>query len=185
MGVGASSRQQHRKILSLRERACIYISRAVFTHLSRTLLLIHWHAVRFALRFYRDLLGFRVVGESLNYGAEQDHLNHVFGSKVHITSLGSPAGPGIEFLEYLTPHDGRPSPTDTKANDLWSSQTTLIGREFPASVQELLKRKVEFISPEPQQTMPLGEKDARGVLIRDPDGHFILFQSESDHARQN
>ena len=139
-----------------------------------------------SLRFYRDVLGLRVVGESLNYGAEQDHLNHVFGSKVRITSLRSPSGPGIEFLEYLTPRDGRPLPTDTKANDLWSSQTTLIAKEFPASVQELLKQKVEFISPEPQETLPLGEKGARGVLIRDPDGHFILFQSASDyHERQN
>src|SRR5262245_54979401 len=46
-----------------------------------------------SLRFYRDVLGFRVVGESLNYGAEQDHLNHVFGSKVRITSLRSPSAP--------------------------------------------------------------------------------------------
>ena len=139
-----------------------------------------------SLRFYRDVLGLRVVGESLNYGAEQDHLNHVFGSKVRITRLRSPSGPGIEFLEYLTPRDGRPSPTDTKANDLWSSQTTLIAKEFPASVRELLKRHVEFISPEPQETLPLGEKGARGVLIRDPEGHYILFQSASDyHERQN
>ena len=130
-----------------------------------------------SLRFYRDVLGFRVVGESLNYGAEQDHLNHVFGSKVRITSLRSQAGPGIEFLEYLVPHDGRPSPSDTRANDLWSSQTTLIAKEFSTSVDELLKRRVEFISPEPQETLPLGDKGARGVLIRDPDGHIILFES--------
>lgn len=128
-----------------------------------------------SLRFYRDLLGFRVVGESLNYGAEQDHLNHVFGSKVRITSLRSPAGPGIEFLEYVTPRDGRPSPSDSKANDLWSSQTTVMAKEVPA--QELLKRKVEFISPEPQETLPLGEKGAIGVLIRDPDGHMILLSA--------
>ena len=137
-----------------------------------------------SLRFYRDALGFRVVGESLNYGAEQDQLNHVFGSKVRITSLRCPAGPGIEFLEYLTPRDGRLSPSDTKANDLWSSQTTVIAKEVPA--QALLKRRVEFISPEPQETLPLGERGARGVLIRDPDGHIILLESASDyHERQN
>ncbi len=130
-----------------------------------------------SLRFYRDVLGFRVVGESLNYGAEQDHLNHVFGSKVRITSLRSSAGPGIEFLEYLVPPDARTSPRDTKANDLWSSQTTLIAKEFLTSVEDLLKRKVEFISPEPQETLPLSKKGARGVLIRDPDGHIILFES--------
>ena len=60
-----------------------------------------------SLSFYRDELGFRISGESLNYGAEQDHLNHVFGSKVRITSLRSTAGPGIEFLEYLVPRNGR------------------------------------------------------------------------------
>ena len=60
-----------------------------------------------SLRFYRDMLGFRVTGGSLNYGTEQEHLNHVFGSRVRITSLRSSAGPGIEFLEYVTPRDGR------------------------------------------------------------------------------
>jgi catechol 2,3-dioxygenase-like lactoylglutathione lyase family enzyme len=139
-----------------------------------------------SLRFYRDVLGFRLVGESLNYGAEQDHLNHVFGSKVRITSLRSSAGPGVEFLEYLVPRDGRPSPADTKANDLWSSQTTLIAKEVSAPAQGLLKRKIEFISPEPQETLPLGEKGSRGILIRDPDGHIILFQSTpNDNARPN
>jgi len=137
-----------------------------------------------SLRFYRDVLGFRVVGESLNYGPEQDHLNHVFGSKVRITSLRSPSGPGIEFLEYLVPRDGRQSPRDAKANDLWSSQTTLISKEFSTSVQELLKRRVEFISPEPQETLPLGEQGSRGILIRDPDGHIILFQSAPDYHQR-
>jgi catechol 2,3-dioxygenase-like lactoylglutathione lyase family enzyme len=130
-----------------------------------------------SLRFYHDVLGFRVVGESLNYGAEQDHLNHVFGSKVRITSLRSSAGPGVEFLEYLVPRDGRQPPTDTKANDLWSSQTTVLAKEFSTAVEELSKQKVAFVSPEPQETAPLGEKGSKGVLIRDPDGHMILFQS--------
>jgi catechol 2,3-dioxygenase-like lactoylglutathione lyase family enzyme len=130
-----------------------------------------------SLRFYRDVLGFRVVGESLNYGAEQDHLNHVFGSKVRITSLRSSAGPGVEFLEYLVPRDGRQPPNDTKANDLWSSQTTLIAKDFSIAVEELSKQKIALVSPEPQEATPLGEKGSKGVLIRDPDGHMILFRS--------
>jgi catechol 2,3-dioxygenase-like lactoylglutathione lyase family enzyme len=36
-----------------------------------------------SLGFYRDALGFHVAGESLNYGTEQEHLNHVFGSRTY------------------------------------------------------------------------------------------------------
>src|SRR6516164_4820023 len=40
-----------------------------------------------SLHFYRDLMGMTVVGESENYGVEQEHLNNVFGARLHITSL--------------------------------------------------------------------------------------------------
>ena len=79
------------------------------------------------------------------------------------------------------PRDGRQTPRDTKANDLWSSQTIVIARDFSAAVVELSKQKVEFVSREPQETVPLREKGSRAVLIRDPDGHLILFMSAPDH----
>jgi catechol 2,3-dioxygenase-like lactoylglutathione lyase family enzyme len=134
-----------------------------------------------SLSFYRDALGFRVVGESLNYGAEQDHLNHVYGSKVRITSLRSAAGPGIEFLEYLAPQNGRPVPSDTTPADLWCLQTTLVARDFPAALADLSKRRIGFVSPEPQEIVPLGEKGSQGILLRDPDGHLLLLRSPPDH----
>jgi catechol 2,3-dioxygenase-like lactoylglutathione lyase family enzyme len=65
-----------------------------------------------SLKFYRDLLGLRVAGESENYGTEQEHLNNVFGARLRITALRAPSGPGIELLEYLSPRDGRPYPSD-------------------------------------------------------------------------
>src|SRR5205823_13491499 len=68
-----------------------------------------------SLRFYRDLLGLRVVGTSENYGTEQEHLNNVFGAYLRITTLHEPAGPGNEFLEYPSPRDGRAFPTDEHA----------------------------------------------------------------------
>src|SRR5215471_10152968 len=37
--------------------------------------------------FYRDVLGLTVVGESENYGLEQEHLNNVFGARPRITTL--------------------------------------------------------------------------------------------------
>jgi catechol 2,3-dioxygenase-like lactoylglutathione lyase family enzyme len=97
-----------------------------------------------SLRFYRDTLGLRVVGESENHGSEQEHLNHVFGARVRITSLRAPKGPGIEFLEYLTPRDGRPFPADAQPSDLVHWETTVI------------------VEP---------SHDAR--LVRDPDRHTL------------
>src|SRR5437763_14601057 len=71
-----------------------------------------------SLKFYRDLLGFRKTGESENFGTEQEHLNQVFGARLHITGMRASAGPGIEFLEYLTPRDGRPRSEDVSAHDI-------------------------------------------------------------------
>jgi catechol 2,3-dioxygenase-like lactoylglutathione lyase family enzyme len=134
-----------------------------------------------SLNFYHGLLGFRVVGESLNYGPEQDHLNHVFGSKVRITSIRSPAGPGIELLEYLSPRNARPMPRDTTAADIWSVATTVMVPDLTAAVAALSAKAIEFISTGPQDIMPLGEEGERGILARDPDGHMVLVRSASDN----
>src|SRR5437660_4176288 len=79
-----------------------------------------------SLRFYRDTLGLKQVGESENYGVEQEHLNNVFGARLRITALRAAAGPGVEFLEYIAPRDGRPYPGDARASDLFDWQTNLI-----------------------------------------------------------
>ncbi len=77
-----------------------------------------------SLKFYRDLLGMTLAGESENYGTEQEHLNNVFGARLHISGLRAPQGPGIEFLEYVVPRDGRSMPVDIRSNDLVHWQTT-------------------------------------------------------------
>jgi catechol 2,3-dioxygenase-like lactoylglutathione lyase family enzyme len=79
-----------------------------------------------SLRFYRDLLGMKVAGESENYGTEQEHLNNVFGARLRITSLRGESGPGVEFLEYVAPVDGRAYPADEKPNDLIHWQTKFV-----------------------------------------------------------
>ena len=92
------------------------------------------------LEFYRDVLGMKLAGESENYGTEQEHLNNVFGSSVRISGLRAPSGPGIEFLDYLTPRDGRPMPLDTRANDLWHWQTAM-GLAAPRRPRTKLKSR--------------------------------------------
>jgi catechol 2,3-dioxygenase-like lactoylglutathione lyase family enzyme len=100
-----------------------------------------------SLKFYRDLLGLKVAGESMNYGTEQEHLNNVQGARLHISGLRSPAGPGIEFLEYLEPKDGRLLPADAKPNDLLHWQTTLVVKNVAAIAQLMRLNQSTFISP--------------------------------------
>jgi catechol 2,3-dioxygenase-like lactoylglutathione lyase family enzyme len=124
-----------------------------------------------SLKFYRDLLGLKLAGESTNYGTEQAHLNNVQDARLHISGLRSTSGPGIEFLEYLEPKDGRSLPTDAKPNDLTHWQTTLVVKDVNAIAERLRLNGSTFISPAvvtiPGQT--LGFK--QGILVRDPDGH--------------
>jgi catechol 2,3-dioxygenase-like lactoylglutathione lyase family enzyme len=128
-----------------------------------------------SLKFYRDLLGLKLAGESENYGTEQEHLNNVFGARLRISGLRAPKGPGIEFLEYLAPRDGRPYPDDARANDLIHWQTTLIFNNTEAFAQRVRAAdNYDFVSPAAAIAVPeskLGFK--KGFLLRDPDGHVM------------
>jgi catechol 2,3-dioxygenase-like lactoylglutathione lyase family enzyme len=117
-----------------------------------------------SLAFYRDLLGLRVAGESENYGVEQEHLNQVFGARLHITSLRAQHGPGIEFLEYITPPGGRPFPVDAKASDLSFWDTHLSVDDVAKLSAKLHERGVVFVS-RPGNT--------GSQIVRDPDGHAM------------
>jgi catechol 2,3-dioxygenase-like lactoylglutathione lyase family enzyme len=129
-----------------------------------------------SLKFYRDALGLRVAGASENYGTEQEHLNNVFGARLRITSLrAGSGGPGIEFLEYLAPRDGRPAPADARASDLFHWQTTLIVNTADTFVRRLLAENARFVSP---GVVTLSEKQlgfSKGLLARDPDGHVMAL----------
>jgi len=126
-----------------------------------------------SLRFYRDLLGLRVAGESENYGTEQEHLNNVFGARLRITALRAPAGPGIELLEYLSPRDGRPIPLDEYANDLVHRQTELETDEAEDVAGAVREAKTRFVSSRVVLFHDSSIGFTRGFLIRDPDGHAL------------
>jgi catechol 2,3-dioxygenase-like lactoylglutathione lyase family enzyme len=128
-----------------------------------------------SLKFYRDLLGLRVAGESENYGGEQEHLNNVFGARLRITALRAPSGPGIELLEYLSPRDGRAFPLDEHANDLVHRQTELEADSVDATLAPLRASAVPFVSSGPA-TFPAAEIGfSSGVIVRDPDGHALAI----------
>jgi catechol 2,3-dioxygenase-like lactoylglutathione lyase family enzyme len=126
-----------------------------------------------SLAFYRDALGMRVAGESENYGTEQEHLNNVFGARLRITGLRAASGPGVEFLEYLAPRDGRARPADAAGNDLLHWQTTLVAGDVDAIAARLAEAGGTLVSPGAiaLDSGALGYE--AGLQARDPDGHVV------------
>ena len=127
-----------------------------------------------SLKFYSDVLGMRIAGESENYGIEQEHLNNVFGARLRITSMRAmDGGPGIEFLEYLAPRNGRAFPADERASDVVHWQTTLTVNNVEAAALSLRANRSMFVSP---GLVQLGRDDlgfTKALLVRDPDGHVM------------
>jgi catechol 2,3-dioxygenase-like lactoylglutathione lyase family enzyme len=129
-----------------------------------------------SLRFYRDTLGMRVVGQGENWGLEQERLNNVSGARLRITTLRAAAGPGIELLEYLAPRDGRPLPADTRANDLVHWQTLLRIDDGSERPRALLDGRALLVSPGVVATPDAVLGFRAGILARDPDGHAAQFR---------
>jgi catechol 2,3-dioxygenase-like lactoylglutathione lyase family enzyme len=126
-----------------------------------------------SLRFYRDLLGLRIVGTSENSGIEQEHLSGVPDAVVHITSLRASSGPRIELLEYRSPQDGRSISPDERATDLVHREITLMTANARGASEKLRRDHARFISPD-LITLNAAELGFReGVVVRDPDGHAL------------
>ncbi len=102
----------------------------------------------------------RAAGESEKYGVEREHLNNVFGARLRITSLKPPAGPSVEFLEYVAPRDGRPAPP-TRPNDVLFRATRVATAD------------AEFQSPGAVELAHQELGFRKGFLVRDPDDHAI------------
>ena len=126
-----------------------------------------------SLKFYRDLLGMRLAGESMNYGTEQEHLNNIAGARLRISGLRATSGPGIEFLEYLSPRNGRPAPKDTRANDIWHWQTTVRTANAEKTFRKFNRGSGRAVSPGVAGIADADFGFTKGFLARDPDGHGL------------
>lgn len=129
-----------------------------------------------SLAFYRDVLGLRVVGESENFGPEQERLNNVFGAHLRITALRAAAGPGVELLEYLSPQGGRAMPADSRPTDRWHWQIDLTTADADAAYRDLRSRRQTIVSPTVVDLTDGALGFRRGLLVRDPDGHALMIQ---------
>src|SRR5262249_30943006 len=122
-----------------------------------------------ALAFYRDRLGLEEAGRSENWGTEQEHLNGGVGAHLPIPHGRARRGPGIEFLEYLAPRDGRLYPADERGNDLFHWHVRLVSSRGDALLRALQGARAIFIAvpgaPLSPPTLP--------IRFRDPDGHVL------------
>ncbi|MGI9115135.1 MAG: VOC family protein, partial [Chthoniobacterales bacterium] len=106
-----------------------------------------------SLEFYRDELGFSVIGNSFNYGGEQELLSGVDGARVRITSLRGAKGPGLELLQYEAP-----------------GRTQILGQT--SSPNALSHWQVNL---QTTRHDPIGERS-------DPDGHAFAIEQRPNSA---
>lgn len=128
-----------------------------------------------SLHFYQDLLGITRKGDSWNKGMEQAHLNFIENASLHITGLRAEAGPGIEFLQYLAPGPGKPYPQDSKTDDIWHWQTTLIVNDAAALYKQLTASGYKLVSRQLTALQSTNGKKRNAFIIRDRDGHAVLI----------
>jgi catechol 2,3-dioxygenase-like lactoylglutathione lyase family enzyme len=119
-----------------------------------------------SIDYYCRQLGLHIAGTSENYGAEQEHLNNVFGARLRITSLRAARGPGIELLQYLLPATGRPIPADTRANDIWHWLIYMSGNATKG--QRLGSTSAPAVT----------KVRERGAIMLDPDRRAVLLHIE-------
>lgn len=131
-----------------------------------------------SVHFYDGLLGMKLASHSLNYGTEQDRLDHLDGARVLITSHQPTYGLGIEFLNYLQPTNARPIPPDTQSDNLVHWQIRMVVRDAAVLAQRLQTAGVRFVS---SGLVLLSDNKLgfnRGFQILDPDGHAIQIVEE-------
>jgi catechol 2,3-dioxygenase-like lactoylglutathione lyase family enzyme len=131
-----------------------------------------------SLAFYRQLLGFERKGESWNKGMEQAHLNFVENASLHITGLRVDQGPGIELLQYLQPGPGKAFPPDTRSDDIWHWQTTLIVNDAEQLYNKLKTSSYHIVSSTLVTLASKHGTQGRAFIARDRDGHAVLVRDE-------
>jgi len=124
-----------------------------------------------ALRFYRDLLDLKVLGDLMIEGDEADTLTREHGVKLRVAYLRSEKdlkGPPLELLHFIEPAgDGRgPYPRLTNPG---ITEVAFWVRDIEQTYTELRERGVKFLSP-PQLFELEGYGKAKAVYFWDPDG---------------
>lgn len=120
-----------------------------------------------ALRFYRDLLGFRETKRLEESGAYIDNMLALEGAQVTTVKLAAPDGNLIELLHFGTHPRPRPSPPD--ACRIGITHIAFTVDDLGQLYSTLTAAGVSFNAP--PQLSPDGY--AQVTFCRDPDGTLI------------
>jgi catechol 2,3-dioxygenase-like lactoylglutathione lyase family enzyme len=128
-----------------------------------------------SIAFYENVIGLQVKGGGVNTGFTQEQLDNAFGAVVRITGLrpDRSVGPGLEFLQYVTPSGGRIAPGGLRPNDLVLTRSIVEVDNLRSLVTQLQSNNVTFISPD--IVMINGASYSQALLVKDPDGHAVLL----------
>jgi len=123
-----------------------------------------------ALAFYRDVLGFEVVGASPEVEAPEGRFSHWMWLRL---------GPADVMLN--TAYDeGRRPPARERAQQRWHGDTCLyFGAADVDAVYETLRPKIAGLKP--PKNAPYG---MRQLYLKDPDGYGLCFQAAVKGAKE-
>jgi catechol 2,3-dioxygenase-like lactoylglutathione lyase family enzyme len=124
-----------------------------------------------AVIFYRDTLGFRVLGDVMLAGEEADRLTCLKGTKlraVYIRSENDLKGPSLELLHFLEPAPDTGAPYARLTNP-GITEVAFWVKDIEQTYEKLCAQGVEFYSP-PQFFELEGYGKVKAVYFWDLDG---------------
>ncbi|MEA5503897.1 VOC family protein [Halotia wernerae UHCC 0503] len=139
-----------------------------------------------SLHFYKEALGFELIGDITVEGQNYSDLEGVTGAKIRIVTLQL-GDELIELMEYLN-IQGKPIPSDSQSNDLWFQHLAIVVSDMDRAYTHLRSFPIEPISVA-LQTIPAGNETSAGVRafkFKDPDSHdleLIWFPPDKGQAK--
>ncbi|MGH7963128.1 MAG: VOC family protein [Candidatus Binatia bacterium] len=132
-----------------------------------------------ALHFYRDVLGFDVLGDITLAGDEVDLITGLERAKlrvVYVRSREDTKGPPVELLHFVEP-TGETGMPYARLTNPGITEVAFWVKDIEKTYADLRERGVQFYSP-PALFEIEGYGKAKAVYFRDPDGTTLeLLQS--------
>lgn len=127
-----------------------------------------------SLRFYRDLLGFKVIADNTLYGYGVSSVAAVPDTEVRIVMMDG-GGACIELLQYVKPKGPQVYP-GLPLNHVGSSHLAFEPDDMDKTYRDLVAKGVKFTGP-PQVTWRGPDHHWRAAIFYDPDGlELALFK---------
>jgi glyoxylase I family protein len=124
-----------------------------------------------AIAFYRDRLGFKLLGDVIIAGDEADRLTRLKGTKlraVYVRSEKDMKGPPLELLHFIEPRIEDETPYARLTNP-GITEVAFWVTDIEQVYGDLCAQGVEFYSP-PQLFEIAGYGKVKAVYFWDPDG---------------